>query len=75
MNDKINRLLNKALAEFDQVLEDFEYGSYPIDYSFVFEELQFMKLLDIDCIKDSYFNAILEYFLNNGQNNNTFHRL
>ena len=75
MNDKLNRLLTKTLAEFDQVLEDFEYGRYPIDNSFVFEELQFMKLLDIDCVKDSYFNAILEYFLSNGQSNNTFHRL
>ena len=53
---KLDRLLEKALEEFNEILEDFEYGRYPIDYSFLFEELQFMKLLDTDCIKDSYFN-------------------
>lgn len=72
---KLNRLLEKALEEFNEILEDFEYGRYPIDYSFLFEELQFMKLLDTDCIKDSYFNSILEYFLNNGLNNTTFQQL
>ena len=72
---KLDRLLEKALEEFNEILEDFEYGRYPIDYSFLFEELQFMKLLDIDCIKDSYFNSILEYFLNNGLNNTTFQQL
>lgn len=72
---KLDRLLEKALEEFNEILEDFEYGRYPIDYSFLFEELQFMKLLDADCIKDSYFNSILEYFLNNGLNNTTFQQL
>ncbi len=72
---KLDRLLEKALEEFNEILEDFEYGKYPIDYSFLFEELQFMKLLDTDCIKDSYFNSILEYFLNNGLNNTTFQQL
>jgi hypothetical protein len=72
---KLDRLLEKALEEFNEILEDFEYGRYPIDYSFLFEELQFMKLLDTDCIKDSYFNSILEYFLNNGLNNTTFQQL
>lgn len=71
----MDRLLEKALEEFNEILEDFEYGRYPIDYSFLFEELQFMKLLDTDCIKDSYFNSILEYFLNNGLNNTTFQQL
>ena len=72
---KLDRLLEKALEEFNEILEDFEYGRYPIDYSFLFEELQFMKLLDTDCIKDSYYNSILEYFLNNGLNNTTFQQL
>lgn len=72
---KLDRLLEKALEEFNEILEDFEYGRYPIDYSFLFEELQFMKLLDTNCIKDSYFNSILEYFLNNGLNNTTFQQL
>lgn len=72
---KLDRLLEKALEEFNEILEDFECGRYPIDYSFLFEELQFMKLLDTDCIKDSYFNSILEYFLNNGLNNTTFQQL
>lgn len=72
---KLDRLLEKALEEFNEILEDFEYGKYPIDYSFLFEELQFMKLLDTDCIKDPYFNSILEYFLNNGLNNTTFQQL
>ena len=72
---KLDRLLEKALEEFNEILEDFEYGRYPIDYSFLFEELQFMKLLDTDCIKASYFNSILEYFLNNGLNNTTFQQL
>lgn len=75
MNNKVEQLFKKVLNEYDALLTDFELGRYPIDYSFLFEEIQFLKLLDIDCVKDSYFNSILEYFLNNDNTNTIFRRL
>ena len=68
----LDKLLYKALNEYHSILDDFEYGRYPIDYSFVFEEIMFIKLLDVDVLEDSYFNSILQYFLNNGRNNKVF---
>ena len=72
---KTEQLLNKALDEFHALLTAYELGRYPIDYSFIFEELQFLKLLDIDCVEDSYFNALTEYFLNNEYPNTVFRRM
>lgn len=73
--NKVDRLLDKVLQEFHMLLSQYELGKYPIDYSFIFEELQFLKLLDIDCIKDTYFNSLLEYFLNNEYTNTVFRRM
>lgn len=72
---KTEQLLDKVLQEFHMLLEAYELGKYPIDYSFIFEELQFLKLLDINCIKDTYFNSLLEYFLNNEYTNTVFRRM
>ena len=71
----LKKLLYKTLSELHLVLEDFEYGRYPIEYSFVFEEVMFMKLLDMDKLKDSYLNATTQYFLNNDYTTRTFSKL
>ena len=68
----VQKLLYKSLKEYHSILDDFEYGRYPIDYSFVFEELMFMKLLDLDVIEDAYYNTTIQYFLNNARTNKVF---
>ena len=49
----------------------YQYGNY-IDESFIVEEVLFLKYNEIDCVKDSLFNSIIEYFLNNDYQSTKF---
>lgn len=62
--DKIDKLFYKTLSDFKLLLEDYNYGIQS-DESFIYEEALFLNYQDIGCIKDSYLNSIIEYFLNN----------
>lgn len=63
---KLESLLTKIISEFEDLIKEYNKGHSNVNYSLIFEELQFMKLLSIDsCMSDSYFNSITEYFLTN----------
>lgn len=69
--DKLEQLLEKTIKDFHSLIEEYQYGNY-IDESFIVEEVLFLKYNDIDCLKDSFFNSIIEYFLNNDYQSSKF---
>lgn len=69
--NKIDQLLEKAIKDYHSLIEEYQYGNY-IDESFIVEEVLFLKYNEIDCIKDSLFNSIIEYFLNNDYQSTKF---
>lgn len=69
--NKLDMLLDKTLRDFHSLIEEYQYGNY-IDESFITEEVLFLKYNDIDCIQDSLFNSIIEYFLNNDYQSTKF---
>lgn len=62
---KIDMLLNKIIHEYIDLIHQFEKGHSETDYSLIFEELQFLKVISDNCISDDRFNTIIDYFLNN----------
>lgn len=62
---KIDMLLNKIMHEYIDLIHQFEKGHSETDYSLIFEELQFLKVISDNCISDDRFNTIIDYFLNN----------
>lgn len=69
--DKLEQLLEKTIKDFHSLIEEYQYGNY-VDESFIVEEVLFLKYNDIDCLKDSFFNSIIEYFLNNDYQSSKF---
>lgn len=69
--NKIDQLLEKTIKDYHSLIEEYQYGNY-IDESFIVEEVLFLKYNDIDCLKDSFFNSIIEYFLNNDYQSSKF---
>lgn len=64
--NKLELLLSKVISEYEDLIKEYYKGHSGVNYSLIFEELQFMKLLTLDnCMSDSYFNSIIEYFLTN----------
>lgn len=63
---RLESLLTKIISEFEDLIKEYNKGHSEVNYSLIFEELQFMKFLTLDtCMSDSYFNSITEYFLTN----------
>lgn len=74
-NRKISQLLDKSISDYLNLIESYQYGDYPINYSLIFEEIMFLKYLGIDCMKESTMNSIIEYFLNNDYKTTDFKRV
>lgn len=62
---RVDKLWDKIYLEFQDVLFKMEWGKYPVDFHFILEEIYFLKLLEVDCIQDSYYISTFEYFLAN----------
>ena len=69
--NKIDQLLEKTIKDYHSLIEEYQYGNY-IDESFIVEEVLFLKYNEIYCVKDSLFNSIIEYFLNNDYQSTKF---
>lgn len=64
--DKLDTLLDKMIKEYMSIIRQYEKGHSDVDYSNLFEEFMFLKLLSLDdCINYDRFNSIIEYFLSN----------